>query len=839
MIKTSKPTWRNWVNAGVPAVALAGALVAALLSLGKVSEQANIIEARVTARTVEAAMAAFTRRVGETNADYAVWDDAVRALYGDLDNEFINQNYISSTSTATFFDTVYLLDESGRDVFAYRNGEPLSIASLEAFGPGIQVLVDESRASSEPETGIAETPWGLAAVAVGPIIPNTEALPIPRKPRLLIIAKALDTTTLQRLAEDYVIADLRIAGPKQTGVPLVDPTGSILGTLEWNSADLGGKARSEAAPFIVLTFTMLFVVVGGMSLLVVRTVRQSERLSAHGLLQQQRLDAALTSVTQGICMFDGQRCLVFSNARYAQMYNLPPNLVAPGTPLKEIVEYRRSAGNAPIDVPFYISHEGLDKTAGKTLIFEFKLGDGRIVRINHLNMPGGSYVASHEDITELIRAEDRVAEAATIDILTNTPNRTAFRRALADALGNLSAGQRVCVTSLDLDRFTDVNEVFGHKIGDALLVKVADRLRNAARDCYIARVGGDQFALVQTDRDQPESGRKLAQAILDAFHTPFELDGSNLAVTASIGIALAPDHGRDPDQLLKNAEMAEQWVKSHRRGSYQFFDPAMSAASETHHQIAAGLQQALQRQELEIHYQPILNLASDSITGFEALLRWRHPHRGYISPAEFIPIAEETGIITEIGAWALSTACLEAARWPRELHVAVNLSSLQFRDPNLLQIVFKALANSGLRPGRLELEITESVLLSDTTNTLAVMHKLREFGVRIAMDDFGTGYSSLSYLRSFPFDKIKIDQSFVQDMMDNSQSLAIVRAIISLAKEFALVTTAEGVETEEQLSLLRSAGCDEVQGFLISAARPRGEIADFTQNKKISRIRAA
>jgi predicted signal transduction protein with EAL and GGDEF domain len=345
--------------------------------------------------------------------------------------------------------------------------------------------------------------------------------------------------------------------------------------------------------------------------------------------------------------------------------------------------------------------------------------------------------------------------------------------------------------------------------------------------------------LSQVDRDQPESGRKLAQTIVDAFRGPFELGGKNVTVSASIGLALAPDHGNDPDQLLKNAEMAQQWVKSNGRGSYQFFDPAMGTVVQTQHEIAAGLRDALARGELEVHYQPILGLASDTITGFEALLRWRHPLRGYIPPAEFIPIAEETGIITEIGAWVLKTACSEAAQWPRDLHVAVNLSSLQLKDPDLLQIVFRALADSGLRAGRLEIEMTESVLINDTENTLAVMHRLREFGVRIAMDDFGTGYSSLSYLRSFPFDRIKIDQSFVREMMENTQSWAIVRAVIDLAKEFALVTTAEGVETAEQLSRLRAAGCDEVQGFLISEARPPAALGEFTRVGRTLVTRAA
>jgi diguanylate cyclase (GGDEF)-like protein len=539
-------------------------------------------------------------------------------------------------------------------------------------------------------------------------------------------------------------------------------------------------------------------------------------------------------------MFDGQKRLVFSNQRYAQLYKLPPHLTVTGTPLEKIVKYRRSIGNAPVDVPYYVTHEGLDTTPGKTTIFEFRLEDGRTIRINHLNMQGGSYIASHEDITEMVRAEARVARASTVDVLTNLPNRTSFRQGLSEALRGLKAGQRICVVSLDLDRFTSINETLGHSAGDALLLQAVERLHNTVGDCHLARVGGDQFALIQIGKDQPESARTLAQNLLDAFDEPFDLEGSKLVTTASVGIAFAPDHGNEPDQLLRNAEMAQNWVKAHGRGSFQFFDPAMMAASQSRHEMARGLRHALSRNELEIHYQPVVALASDAVAGFEALLRWKHPQRGYIPPAEFVPIAEEIGIISEIGAWVLSNACQEAARWPRELCVAVNLSSLQVKDPNLLQVVFKALANSSLRAGRLELEITESVLLSDTENTLSVLHQLRELGVRIAMDDFGTGYSSLSYLRLFPFDKIKIDQSFVREMMESPQSWAIVRAIVGLAKEFGLATTAEGVETVEQLAQLRSLGCDEVQGFLVGAAAPRDEILSLAvNNKRIKRIRAA
>jgi diguanylate cyclase (GGDEF)-like protein len=469
------------------------------------------------------------------------------------------------------------------------------------------------------------------------------------------------------------------------------------------------------------------------------------------------------------------------------------------------------------------------------MVLEFKLHDGRVIRISHLNMEGGSYIASHEDMTETVRAESRLTQLARHDVLTNLANRIGFRENLGAALRAAPAGSRLAVLCLDLDDFKSVNDTLGHPMGDTVLVMVADRLRKViGKNDLVARLGGDGFAIVQIGAEQPEGARHLARAAIETLGRPYDLQGGQVVVEASIGIALAPDHGSDADQVLKSAEMAQYWVKGHGRRTYQFFDSAMNAAAQSRHQIAAGLRGALEREELEVHYQPIVNLGANAVTGFEALLRWRHPERGYVPPVEFIPVAEETGLIVSIGEWVVRRACADAAQWPRDLHVAVNLSSVQFKDSHLVTTVFSALAAAHLPATRLELEITESVLLKDNEDTVATLHQLRDFGVGISMDDFGTGYSSLSYLRSFPFDKIKIDQSFIRDIVASAESRAIVRAVVGLGAEFGLRTTAEGVETPEQLAFLRAAGCTEAQGHYFSEARPVAELAEFLSDPRAS-----
>jgi diguanylate cyclase (GGDEF)-like protein len=387
-------------------------------------------------------------------------------------------------------------------------------------------------------------------------------------------------------------------------------------------------------------------------------------------------------------------------------------------------------------------------------------------------------------------------------------------------------GQRLAVLCLDLDQFKNVNDTLGHPIGDELLRAVAGRLRGCVRDTdTISRVGGDEFSIIQTDIVNATDAERLARRISEAITAPFDLHGHLVMVDTSIGIALAPADGTDVNDLLKNADMALYGAKADGRGVYRFFEPKMDARMKARRTLELALRKALEKGEFELYYQPVVNLRRQDVHCCEALIRWHHPERGIVSPGEFIPVAEEIGLIVALGEWVIRRACEDAAKWPDEICVAVNLSPTQLNNKSLLPTVLSALASSQLPAHRLELEITEAVLMQNTESTLKALHQLRSLGIRISMDDFGTGYSSLSYLRSFPFDKIKIDRCFINGLGDSSESAAIVQAVAGLAVSLSMTTTAEGVETRDQLDRVRELGCTDVQGFFYSPPVPLHELA--------------
>ncbi|CAN5486523.1 hypothetical protein BH10PSE7_BH10PSE7_16000 [soil metagenome] len=433
------------------------------------------------------------------------------------------------------------------------------------------------------------------------------------------------------------------------------------------------------------------------------------------------------------------------------------------------------------------------------------------------------------------RVEERTAEIrhmAIHDALTNLPNRTMLREKTDDALTRVRRGEGLAVLCLDLDHFKTVNDTLGHPVGDSLLKAASARLQECVREIdVVARLGGDEFVVLQVDLPSPEAAGALAERIVDSLSQPFEVDGHQVVIGASIGIALAPSDGNQHETLLRNADIALYRAKLDGRGTYRFFEISMDALLQRRRELELSLRHAVVAEEFILHYQPMIDAQTGVITGFEALIRWDNPRRGIVSPAEFIPIAEEIGLIVPIGAWVINQACRDAAAWPKPLKVAVNLSPVQFKNQTLAHTVVSALANSGLSPLRLELEITESVLLAASELTMRTLHHLRELGVRIAMDDFGTGYSSLSYLRSFPFDKIKIDQSFVREITEKGDSIAIIQAMTALGKSLGMTTTAEGVETIDQFEKIREQGCAEVQGFYFSRPVPNGEVAALLRNQ--------
>ncbi len=552
----------------------------------------------------------------------------------------------------------------------------------------------------------------------------------------------------------------------------------------------------------------------------------SARQRSPSTKDQVLLDTVLNNMCQGVLMFDNDAHMVFCNQRYIEMYGLSPELVVPGCGLRELLNHQRAVGTFCGDEESYIV-ELLDVLAqGKASNAVAKATDGRVFSIVNKPIAGGGWIATHEDISDRQRAEERIVHMARHDALTDLPNRTMFRERLEYELKRIKRGDALAVLCLDLDHFKSVNDTLGHPVGDELLKVVAERLRRCIREPdTIARLGGDEFAIIMTGMHAPTDPVVLAKRIRQAVIKPYILDGHQILADISIGISLAPIDATEPDLLLKNADMALYGAKADGRGTYRFFEPEMDARMKARRELDMDLRKALANGEFRLHYQPLVNIQNNEITAFEALLRWNHPIRGLVPPAEFIPIAEETGLIIPLGEWVLRGACQETANWPTNIKVAVNLSPAQLNSRNFTDVVVNALAASGVSANRLQLEITETVLLQNTFNTLATLQKLRALGVQIALDDFGTGYSSLSYLRSFPFDKIKIDRSFIQDLMTGAEPLAIVHAIAGLAKSLNMTSTAEGVETKQQLEALQALGCIEMQGYLFSHARPPAEIA--------------
>ena len=549
---------------------------------------------------------------------------------------------------------------------------------------------------------------------------------------------------------------------------------------------------------------------------------QEENLKVRNL----QFDTAINNMSQGLCFFDANHRLIVCNDRYIEMYDLPRGRVHPGTPLAEIVDLRFEAGSFPaMSRDEYLKWRSNVAISADPTDSIVELRNGRTFKIRHRPMPDLGWVATHEDITEQRRAELKIEHMAHHDSLTDLANRVLLNERLEQALARSTAEEMVAVHHLDLDQFKAVNDTFGHLGGDALLKTVAERLRRLVRPTdTIGRMGGDEFVIVQAPVADAAEATSLAQSIVTAMGEPFDIDSHHAVVGVSIGIAVSPGDGPVSDKLLRNADLALYRAKGDGRGTFRFFEAAMDEQMQNRRTMEQDLRKALPSGEFELHFQPVVNLQSSAISGFEALVRWNHPERGLISPATFIPLAEEIGFIVPLGEWIVREACLAARNWPDDLRVAVNISAAQFRSPGLTQIIVGALAASGVQPTRLEIEITESVLLQDKAATLAVLHQLRALGIRIAMDDFGTGYSSLTYLQSFPFDKIKIDRSFVKDITENAGSLYIVRAVAALAKGMGMAATAEGVETAEQLDKIAAVGCTEMQGYLFSKPLPVAEI---------------
>jgi diguanylate cyclase (GGDEF)-like protein len=548
--------------------------------------------------------------------------------------------------------------------------------------------------------------------------------------------------------------------------------------------------------------------------------------------QNIRFEAALNNMAQGLMMFDPAGTLVITNRRIADLYGMSWEkwvASAIGMTAAQTMQLAYDLTSVGVKNRAQIKAELQSilerRTTGKIV---FERSNGRTFCASCAPMTDGGFVITFEDITENRRIQDQISHMAHYDALTDLPNRAVFYERMEELLRFGPQSAAFAVFSLDLDHFKGVNDTLGHPIGDKLLQAAAGRMRRCVRETdMVARLGGDEFAVLQVTFDKPADISALASRLIDTVGAPYQFDGHQVMVGTSVGIALAPANGTDPDQLIKNADLALYRCKADGGTVYRFFEAEMDARMRERSALELDLRKAVVNGEFTLNYQAVVNIKSGRVTVCEALIRWHHAERGWVSPMDFIPIAEETGLIVPIGEWVLNQACAEAAQWPDEVAVAVNVSPVQFKSADFVQVIATALAKSRLPASRLEIEITELVLMQDNESALASLHRIKELGVSVAMDDFGTGYSSLGYLRSFPFDRIKIDQSFIRDLSKDKESLAILRAVVGLGRSLGIVTTAEGVETRDQLEVLKAEGCTDAQGYLFGRPQNAASLREF------------
>jgi diguanylate cyclase (GGDEF)-like protein len=595
------------------------------------------------------------------------------------------------------------------------------------------------------------------------------------------------------------------------------------------SLDRGEIFRSSRSEFMVNGLVGLLL-----TLIVLAAMKRILATEAKARQKAEQLQLTLENMSQGIMLVTSDLQVPVINSRCAELLELPADFIKNPPRYDHLIERHGEIctpyPSADISYPQATSATPSTQVA----VAERTMPSGCIIEIRSGQLPDGSLVQTFTDITQRREAEAHVARLASEDPLTGLPNRRVFRAKIEDlcyrhgARSNTGDSAAFAVLFLDVDRFKVINDTLGHRVGDMLLQEVAVRLTSLLPQSNIlARLGGDEFSVIVPTITSLAEIETLATTIVDAVVQPYEIDGYQIRSSVSVGIAVGPRDGDNVDELLMAADLALYAVKAESRGSYKFYNRAMNTDLNDRRELEMNLRDAIERNELELHYQPLIDLRRNVITGFEALARWRHAQRGPVPPAVFIPVAEDSGLIVPVGEWALREACQQAAKWPGDIRVAVNLSPVQIIAPNLPEIVQRILAETGLPAERLEIEITERIILEDTDRTLSNLSKLKEFGVRIVMDDFGTGYSSLSYLRRFPFDKIKVDRSFISDLSKGEEHVVIVQAVASIAHALGITTTAEGVETEFQREYLAALGYDQAQGYLFSKAVPVDQVLDL------------
>ncbi len=786
---------------------------------------------RQSINTVEQTLHLRETQVGRVAKDYAWWNDAVRHLHVRIDPDWADLNFAGYIYETHKYHYTLVIDGGDRTAYAAFEGARIEAAGLPSIAGGLEHLIVAARHASEREpdyqTGLVLVGGKVALAAASAITPEeTGEVALPPGPRsVLVFIKLLDGAFLGDIADRFHLTGMHIAGGARdelASLPLTTIDGSDAGRLVWQPHRPGRQFLRSIAPSLVLAL----VVIGGFSVVVIRQAGQAVRAFEDS---QSRFRDVADASSDWIWETDKSLRLVFVSERVAELIGIPASSIN-GRALDQLfhrgdneaqwAHYRRALTQA---LPFRNVLVVCDDADG--IRHSLRIAGKPVID------PTGSFQGfrgTATDITRELEAERRAQFLSRHDALTGLPNRNMLGERLDEAIAQVSRRREMAaVLCVDLDRFKDVNDTLGHGAGDMLIRQVAERLEACLRETdTLARVGGDEFVIIQTAVQDVAAVERLARRILSVLQTPFEVDAERIIVTASIGIAMLPIDGSISGRLLQNADIALDRAKSEGRGSFRFFERDMDARLQGRKTLERDLRLAIARHELELFYQPKIDLGSGRVSGVEALVRWNHPERGMVSPVEFIGIAEATGLIVELGAWVLRRACTDM-RAHEELELAVNLSPVQLKSGGIAELVADVIAETGYDARRLELEITESVMIEGAEAAIAELRRVKDMGVRIAMDDFGTGYSSLSYLNRFPFDKIKIDRSFVMELGNRSKGAAIVKAMVGIGESLGMTTCAEGVETVEQRRFLEQTGCHEAQGYHFARPMRLAQLAAF------------
>lgn len=806
---------------------LAGVFLLASYSLVYLAHDLDRAEEAESAFYTKKAVQSLEKSLRSTVKDYAFWGDAYRHLHAKVDSDwaFVRQNVGATLYTDFGVQGLFVVNDLDRTVYSVVKGELKSVEVTEWLKQSIAGILDKARAGAEtetPTTAFINVGGVPALVAAAAITPGTDPTVVPddRSPSVLVFVDVLNSAKLQMIGDDFGVDRLHVATPGETDTASLLPLGDdgSAGSLQWSPQRPGLRLLGIGLPLIgvaaLLVCLMTWVILR-------RTTAGARALDASYASLQSSQDALATSEARfrdvveassdWVWEIDPEWHFTYLSERFEDVTGLSREVWI-GAVIDDLLSTELGTLAQWLSIPNrrpaisiqcrYVDTEGQE----------------RITRLSARKMAGGGFRGTATDVTEEVEARRRIEFLSQHDALTGLPNRTRLQEFLDGKLKALpTIEQPLVMLSLDLDRFKPVNDLLGHAAGDVVLNEVSGRLADCVRHGdLVARVGGDEFVLILTDVSSQDEVETLCRRLIESVEQPITIDEQEVFVSASVGIAMAPHDACEATELLRYADIALYEAKAGGRNTWRFYAGDMNARIIERRRLESDLRFAIKHGELRLHFQPRYRIADGQMVGAEALVRWQHPERGLIPPDTFIPIAEESGLIISLSNWVLDTACRCAARWPENLFVSVNLSPTEFKQGNLVERIQKTLTDSGINPARVELEVTESVMLEDATGAVEVMRTLKRLGVRISMDDFGTGYSSLSYLRAFPFDGLKIDRSFLNRLADSEDDKAIIRAIVGLGRALSLTVTAEGIETADHLKLLKAVSCDEGQGYFLS-----------------------